>query len=254
MSSKIDLNCDMGESYGAWKIGDDAGIMPHVTSANIACGAHAGDPSVMLATVALAKAHDVAIGAHPGFPDLPGFGRRPMALTADEIYAVVLTQLGAIAAIARASGAELHHVKPHGALYNLACADFSVAVPVVRAVRHFSQGLAIYCLPSSFLYAETESNGLFAVAEGFADRAYEPNGSLADRKLAEAVKRDPHAAAEQALQLANGTVLCRDGTVLPLSVDTLCIHGDTPGAAEIAREVRAALLEAGFQITSALNA
>jgi UPF0271 protein len=243
----------MGESYGAWKIGDDAGIMPYVTSANIACGGHAGDPNVMTATVALAKAHGVAIGAHPGFPDLPGFGRRPMPLTPEEIYSVMLTQLGALWAVARSQGAALHHVKPHGALYNLACADASIAVPVVRSIRDFSSELALYCLPSSQLYKEARTLGVRAVGEGFVDRAYEPNGSLADRKLPGAVKSDPEMAQVQALQLAGGEVVCRDGTKLGLSVGTLCIHGDTPGAAVLAREVRAALTKAGYNLSAALD-
>lgn len=243
----------MGESFGAWKMGADAEIMPYITSANIACGAHAGDPQVMWATVALAKRHGAAIGAHPSYPDLQGFGRRPIHLSSDEIRNMLLTQLGALWAIARAQGLDLHHVKPHGALYNMACADLELARPIVTAIKAFSSDLPVYCLPGSKLLEEATSSGLQAVPEGFADRAYEPNGSLADRSTPDAVKRDPEKAANQALQLAAGSVTCLDGSILELNVCTLCIHGDTPGAAAIAAEVRSKLAAEGYEISSALD-
>src|SRR5438874_2375935 len=187
MGRSIDLNCDMGESFGPWKMGSDAEVMPHITSANIARGAHAGDPNVMAATVALARQHGVAIGAHPGFPDLQGFGRREIRFSADEILNMVLYQIGALWAIARAAGVELHHVKPHGALYNMACVDAAMARPIVQAVRAFSPALAVYCLPASRLEEEALQEGLIAIPEGFVDRAYEPNGSLVDRNRPGAV-------------------------------------------------------------------
>jgi UPF0271 protein len=250
----IDINCDMGESFGPWKMGRDDEIMPYISSANIACGAHASDPNVMAATVALAKQHSVAVGAHPGFPDLQGFGRRAFRMSPAELRNLVLYQLGSLWAFARAEGIELHHVKPHGALYNMACADPAIARPIVEAVGQFSKSLAIYCLPSSFLEAETLSYGLEAVPEGFADRAYQPNGSLADRRSVDAVTSDPAFAAARARQLALGSVTCLDGSTIKLAVRTICIHGDTPGAPEIAAAVRSALVEQGLEISSSLDA
>ena len=243
----------MGESFGQWKMGQDAELMPHISSANIACGAHAGDPNVMAATVALAGRYGVAVGAHPGFADLQGFGRRALQMSTEELRNLVLYQLGALWAFARAEGVDLHHIKPHGALYNMACADPVVARPIVAAVAEFSKNLAIYCLPSSFLEQEALARGLKAVPEGFADRAYQPNGALADRKSAGAVTSDPRIAAARALELASGSVTCVDGSTLKLVVRTICIHGDTPGAPEIAAAVRAALTEQGFQISSSLD-
>jgi UPF0271 protein len=249
----MDLNCDMGESFGLWKVGQDDEVMPHITSANVACGGHAGDPGVMAHTVALAKRHGVAVGAHPGFADLQGFGRRRMALSGDEIANLVLYQLGALWAFVRAEGMELHHVKPHGALYNMACAEASIARPIVEAVRRLSAELPVYCLPGSALEREALECGLTAVPEGFADRAYEPNGSLADRSKPGSVASDPGSAAARAIQLAQGSVTCVDGSTLRLSVATICIHGDTRGAAQNAAAVRNALTEAGFRVSSALD-
>jgi UPF0271 protein len=250
----IDLNCDMGESFGPWKMGQDEEVLPHVTSANVACGAHAGDPSVMAQTVALARKFGVAVGAHPGFPDLQGFGRRRMTLSGLEIYGLVLYQIGALWGFVRAEGLELHHVKPHGALYNMACADAAVARPIVDAVRSFSRELPIYCLPGSELERGAREQGLAAVPEGFADRAYEPNGSLADRSKPGAVAADHAVAAARAVQLAHGSVTCLDGSTLTLHVRTICIHGDTPGAAQNAAAVRRALTESGFTVSAALDA
>jgi UPF0271 protein len=240
----------MGESFGVWRLGRDAEVMPHITSANVACGLHAGDPAVMLATVRLARRHGVSVGAHPGFPDLQGFGRRAMRLSADEIRGYVLYQLGALWAIARSEGVDLGHIKPHGALYNIAAVDRSIAEPIAEAVARFSRNLPLYCLPSSELEAAGVENGLQTVPEGFVDRAYEPNGSLVDRSQTGAVAAEPPQAVHQALSLARGEVVCRDGSVLKLSVRTLCVHGDTPGAPDIAREVRAALLADGYSLTA----
>jgi UPF0271 protein len=172
MIRTIDLNCDLGESFGAYRMGDDAGVLPFVTSANVACGAHAGDPSVMRRTVAAALEHGVAIGAHPGFPDLAGFGRRDMRISPQEAYDLVLYQVGALAAFATAAGTSLRHVKPHGALYNMACADAALAEPIARAVRDLDARLILFGLPGSELQRAAEGAGLRFAREAFADRGY----------------------------------------------------------------------------------
>jgi 5-oxoprolinase (ATP-hydrolysing) subunit A len=248
--TSIDLNCDMGESFGPWKLGDDEAIMPSITSANIACGAHAGDPNVMAATIRLARQYGVSVGAHPGYPDLAGFGRRPMKLTSDEVLNSLLYQLGALRAIARSEGVSLSHVKPHGALYNQACEDFGLASAIVTAIRRFSSSLPLIGLPNSQLENAARDGGIRFLREGFADRAYEPNGLLRNRSLEDAVLSAPDDAAAQALRLASGEVLAHDGTWLALEVDTLCIHGDTPGAANIARGVRQKLEAAHIEVTA----
>jgi len=248
--TNIDINCDMGESFGHWKLGDDQAIMPYITSANVACGAHAGDPNVMAETVRLAVKHKVAVGAHPGYPDLPGFGRRTMQLQREEVVNTILYQLGALSAVAHANGAELTHVKPHGALYNEASQDRQLADSIVEAISRFSTSLALVGLPNSQLEAAAHGARLPFLREGFADRAYEPNGLLRNRKLPDALIAAPERAAEQALQLARGQVTAADGSTLVLQVDTICIHGDTPGAASIARAVREALRGAGFNVAA----
>lgn len=246
--SAIDLNCDMGESFGPWKMGDDEAVMPHISSANIACGAHAGDPDVMAATVRLAKRFSVSVGAHPGYPDLRGFGRRQLAMSRDEVINMLLYQLGALSAIAESEGVELWHIKPHGALYNQACENAVLADAVVEAVMRFSKSITLVGLPGSQLERAAGERSICCVREGFADRTYQPNGSLRDRKHADALLSDPAMAARQAVQLAQGQVVCIDGCSLQLSVDTICIHGDTPGAAEIASAVNSALKAAHFDI------
>jgi 5-oxoprolinase (ATP-hydrolysing) subunit A len=244
----------MGESFGPWKLGDDEAIMPHITSANVACGAHAGDPDVMAATVRLAMRFGVAVGAHPGYPDLKGFGRRQLALSRDEIVTMLLFQLGALWAIARGEGAEVAHVKPHGALYNSACADPALAGAVVEAIWRFSPSMPLVGLPYSQLERAAGERDLPYLREGFADRAYEPNGSLRDRKLAGALLTDPAKAAAQAVGLASGSVTTHDGTLKELDVDTICIHGDTLGAPQIALQVNQALKAAGFRVPPHRNA
>jgi UPF0271 protein len=234
----IDINCDMGESFGAYRLGDDAALLSLVTSANIACGFHAGDPSVMAATVALAAAAGARIGAHPGYPDLQGFGRRSMDLAPAEVEALVLYQVGALAGFTRAAGVELRHVKPHGALYNQAGASPALAEAVARAVRRFSAGLVLVGLAGSALVDAGRAAGLETWAEAFPERAYNPDGTLRSRKLPGAVIHDPAEAA------ANAARLAREGITLPggaLRVDTLCIHGDSPNALAVARTVRGAL-------------
>ncbi len=247
---QIDINCDMGESFGAWKMGDDEAIMPSISSANVACGAHAGDPGVMAATVRLAKRFGVSVGAHPGYPDLPGFGRRALVMSHGEVVGMILYQLGALWAIARSEGVELCQVKPHGALYNTACKDRLLADAVVEGVRRFSTQLSVVGLPNSQLAEAAQSSGLAFLNEGFADRAYEPSGSLRDRKYPDALVANPATAASQAAQLANGEIMTVAGTPLALQVDTICIHGDSPGAPEIARAVREALTALGFKVAS----
>ena len=246
---RIDLNADVGESLGPWPMGDDARLIPLVSSVNVACGFHAGDPLTIQRTVATAVAHGIAIGAHPGYPDLAGFGRRDLDMTAEELEASIVYQVGAVAAFARAMGSEVRHVKAHGALYNRAARDPSVAASVARAIRSVSPDLILVGLAgSAMLEAGTEA-GLAVAAEAFADRAYEPDGSLRSRRLEGAILPTPEAAAAQAVAIArDGRVRTHDGTDLAMRADTICIHGDTPGAVDVARAVRAALESAGIEI------
>jgi 5-oxoprolinase (ATP-hydrolysing) subunit A len=244
----IDLNCDAGESFGHWTLGDDAALIPHVTSVNIACGFHAGDPAVIRCTVELARHNDVAVGAHPGYPDLPGFGRRAMDLSPQEIEDAVLYQIGAVSAFARAAGVPLTHVKPHGALYNRAARDDVVAGAIARAVVHFGDDLILVGLAGSALISAGRSAGLQVAREGFADRAYEPDGSLRSRTLDGAVLYDTGAIVAQAIKLArDGRVRTTDGE-LRLEIDTICLHGDTPGAARLAQALRDGLERAGVPV------
>jgi UPF0271 protein len=245
----IDLNADVGESFGPWQMGEDEALIPLVSSVNIACGFHAGDPSTMERTVALAIHAGCAIGAHPGYPDLAGFGRREMAMSHAELEAALVYQIGALAAFVRAAGAELRHVKAHGALYNRAARDVETAETIIRAVRRVSPGLAVFALPGSPLIDVARAAGLKVAVEGFADRAYEPDGSLRSRRHADAVIDDPAAVAAQAVELAQARgVTAIDGTRLDIRPDTLCVHGDRPGAAGRARAVRDALDAAGITV------
>ena len=234
----IDLNCDMGESFGAYRLGDDAGILPYITSANIACGFHAGDGLVMDATVKMCVQAGVRVGAHPSYPDLQGFGRREMSLAPDEVEAFVLYQVGALAGFARAAGVELTHVKPHGALYNQAARDLSLAEAVARAVARFSRGLILVGLAGSALAEAAAAAGLPAAGEGFPDRAEKPDGTLRSRRLPGAVLHDPAEIAANAVRLATEGVVTAGGRV---AVQTLCLHGDNPAAVAAAKAVRAAL-------------
>ena len=246
---RIDLNADVGESFGAWRMGADEAIVPLVSSVNVACGFHAGDPLVIERTVALARRAGAGIGAHPGYPDLAGFGRRDLDMAPDELEAAVLYQLAAVAGFARAAGSELSHVKPHGALYNRAARDASVARPVARAVRRFSAELILVGLAGSQLLDAGRAEGLSVAGEAFADRAYESDGSLRSRRLPGAVLADPDAAARQALRIVReGRVSSFHGTEVEVRAETLCIHGDTPGAARYARAIRDCLEEAGVRI------
>jgi UPF0271 protein len=246
---KIDLNCDMGESFGRYTLGADSALMPHITSANIACGFHASDPLVMDRTVRLAREHGVAIGAHPGFPDLQGFGRRDMQLSSEEAETAILYQIGALSAFARAAGVGLVHVKPHGALYNQAARDRTLAEAIIRAVTRFSRELIVVGLANSEVVNVALEAGQPVAREAFADRAYEPDGSLRSRRLPGAVLHDPAQAAAQAVRIArDGLVVAWDGQEVPVQAETLCVHGDTPTALVIVQAIRQALREAEVDV------
>jgi len=245
----IDLNSDLGESFGRWTLGHDAELMASITSCNIACGYHAGDPEVMRRTVRLAREHGVAIGAHPGLPDLVGFGRRAMSVTAAEVENLVLYQVGALAAIARAEGTRLQHVKPHGALYNMAIKDRGLADGIARAVASFDPSLLLFGLPGTELLRAGDAAGLPLAAEGFADRNYEADGSLTPRTEPDAVIHDAAAVVTRAVQMAReGVVISRGGEEVPMRVATICTHGDTPGSHTLARRIRDGLERAGIKV------
>lgn len=248
---RIDLNSDLGESFGPWPMGDDAALMASISSANVACGFHAGDPGTMRATVALAKASGVAVGAHPGFPDLVGFGRREMKATPREVEDFVLYQVAALAGIAAGQGVRLQHVKAHGALYNMACRDRALADAIARAVAAIDKRLILFGLPNSELIKAGQQAGLPVAAEVFADRAYEADGSLAARQKAGSVIHDPAAVVARAIKMVRERqVVALDESVIALEADTICLHGDTAGAADLARAVRAGLEAAGIQVCS----
>jgi UPF0271 protein len=249
--SRIDINCDLGESFGAWTIGDDAAMMPYITSANIACGFHAGDPSVMRRTVAAARDHGVAIGAHPGLPDLAGFGRRRMRITADEAYDLTVYQAGALMGFAGAAGVRLRHVKPHGELYNMAAADAALADAIARAVHDVDPALMLFGLAESALVDAARARGLHAVREGFPDRGYAPDGTLLPRSHPRSLVTDAADAAARAVEMVvDGTVTSAEGTTIRLTVDTLCIHGDGPNAQSIATAIRWALNAASVGVAA----
>lgn len=245
----IDLNCDMGESFGRYQLGEDEQLLAYVSSANIACGYHAGDPAVMLRTVKLALQQGVALGAHPGLPDLAGFGRREMAVSAEEVYAMVLYQTGALQGIAQAAGGALHHVKPHGALYNMAARDSSLAEAIAAAVYSISPSLVLYGLAGSELIKAGKKKGLSTAQEVFADRSYQQDGSLTPRSQPQALITDPAQAARQVTgMLQTGRVKTQQGTELPIQADTVCIHGDGPHALAFARQIYDSLRQAGITI------
>lgn len=241
----------MGESFGAWTMGQDTEILPYVTSANIACGFHAGDPTTMRRTVQAAIHHGVALGAHPGLPDLVGFGRRKMDITADAAYDLVVVQVGALAAVAASQGGRLHHVKAHGALYNMAAGNTELAKAVAQAVFDIDSGLVLYALASSIQVDIARSIGLQVAQEVFADRSYQADGSLTLRSLPGAMITDPAQAVQQVLgMITQGKVLSQQGQDVGVRADTLCIHGDQPGAAVFARNITQALEQHGIAIRS----
>jgi UPF0271 protein len=245
----VDLNCDMGESFGAYTIGADAAVMRYITSANIACGFHGGDPSVMRETVQLAAKHGVGIGTHPGLPDLAGFGRRAMAVSAQDAYDMVVYQLGALMAVATANGVRVAHLKPHGALYNMAAADAKLADAVARAVRDVDAKLVLFGLAGSHLIAAGEALGLHCASEVFADRNYMPDGSLVPRSRADAMVEDASVAVDRAIRMVKeGQIATVDGASVSVRADTICIHGDGAHAGEFARALRQGLEAAGIEI------
>ena len=249
MQTCIDLNCDLGESFGAWQMGNDAGVIPLVSSINIACGFHAGDPRTMQRTLALAKLHGVAVGAHTGLPDLRGFGRRELVLDADDLYCDTLYQLGALAALANANGLAVRHIKPHGALYHMLEQQPKLAHSFVRAAHDFSPTLQVYGLAQGHLLRSAKALGMPIKHEIFADRRYLAAGGLVPRGHPDAVIEDPKIAAAQVLQvLRTGTLMTVDGKELALSGDTVCIHGDRVDAAAFASTLRAQLTASGVHI------
>ncbi|RAX48732.1 LamB/YcsF family protein [Arthrobacter sp. AQ5-05] len=247
----IDLNSDVGESFGSWVMGDDAAIFTSVSSANVACGFHAGEPSVIAQTCRDAVAAGVTIGAHVGYRDLAGFGRRFLDCSPMELADDVLYQLGALEALARASGSSIKYVKPHGALYNTIVHHEAHAQAVIDAIRAFGSDLPVLLLPGSVALAKAEAAGLRPVAEAFADRNYTPAGTLVSRREANAVLHDPAAVTANMIRLATEkTIVAIDGSVIPMDAESICVHGDTAGAVAMAAAVRAGLESAGVTIKS----
>ena len=247
---KIDLNCDMGESYGAWKMGADAQVMPFITSANIACGFHGGDPATIRQTVRLALDHGVAIGAHPSLPDLQGFGRRAMKISPQDMYDLVVYQAGAVEAFARAAGGRLHHIKCHGALYNMAAIDEGLSEAMVKAAKDLG-GVMLYVLSNSKNFSRAKIMGIPVAGEVFADRGYSDDGTLAPRDRPGGMIEDAQAAVKQALaMIEEGIVVSLNGKRVPVAADTLCLHGDQPGAAAFAAALRQAFKEKGIAVAA----
>jgi 5-oxoprolinase (ATP-hydrolysing) subunit A len=250
----IDINCDMGESFGAYRIGMDGDVIPYISSANIACGFHAGDPRVMNRTVKLAAQNGVAVGAHPGYPDLAGFGRRNLECTLEEVRDDVIYQVAALKGFCALHGVRMQHVKPHGALYNTCVGNEPLSRAVAEAIASVDRSLiwvALAGAQAELARRIADAAGIRVVFEAFPDRAYTPDGKLAPRKLPGAVITDPEKAAEQALRMAReGRVIAIDGTAIEMEVQTLCVHGDNPSALHHVRMIRQALEAAGLQIAS----
>ncbi|MDO9569670.1 MAG: 5-oxoprolinase subunit PxpA [Hydrogenophaga sp.] len=250
----INLNADLGESFGAWRMGDDAALLQVIGSANIACGFHAGDPVVMRDTVRLALANGVSLGAHPAFPDLQGFGRRAMQLSAKELEATILYQVGALQAMAAAEGGRVTHVKPHGALNNIACADATVAATVARTVRALDRELMLLAPALSALEAAGVAAGLRVGREVFADRTYQADGQLTPRAQPGAVLHGAQACVQHVLRMLDAQgIVTADGQHLPTRIDSICVHGDGPDAVACAQQLRLALEAAGYRLAP-LNA
>jgi UPF0271 protein len=248
--STVDLNADLGEGFGVWRLGDDEALLRVVTSANVACGFHAGDPATMRRVCAGAARGDVAVGAQVAYRDLAGFGRRFIDVDPAELADDVLYQLAALDGIARAEGTRVRYVKPHGALYNATVTHEAQARAVVDAVLAHGPALPVLGLPGSALLRAAEAAGLRAVAEGFADRGYTPDGGLVSRREPGALMHDPDEVAQRAVRMAvDGVVVAVDGSTVPAAVESICVHGDTPGAVELGRAVRTALTEAGVALT-----
>ncbi|MGD8541279.1 MAG: 5-oxoprolinase subunit PxpA [Desulfobacteraceae bacterium] len=251
--NRIDLNCDMGESFGAYTMGMDGEILRHVSSANIACGFHAGDPRVMNRTVRMARDHGVGIGAHPGFPDLAGFGRRNLDCSLEELRDDLIYQIGALQAFCAHHGVRMQHVKPHGALYNLAVGNDAMARTIAQAIAGLDPGLTLVTLAGKHAALMNRIGGevgIRMVFEAFPDRAYTADGTLVARSRPGAVIHDPRQAADRALRMAaEGLVIAEDGTRISLQVDTLCVHGDNPAAVDLARAIHERLEKSGIAVT-----
>lgn len=248
---KIDLNSDLGESLGAWHMGDDAAMLDIVSSANVACGFHAGDCAGILRTLRAAQARGVVVGAHVAYRDLVGFGRRAMDVDSDDLIADVIYQIGALQGLAKAAGTQVRYVKPHGALYNTIAHDARQARDVITALREIDPSLVLVALAGSPLIGWAREQGLRVVAEAFADRAYTPTGALVSRREKGAVLHDEALIAERMLRLVTeGVVEAIDGSLVRLQADSICVHGDSPGAVAIARQVRERLERAGVAIAS----
>lgn len=250
MKLKIDINCDLAESFGNFKVGHDAEIMPFITSANIACGFHAGDPTVMARTIKLAKENRVAIGAHPGFPDLMGFGRRDMSLSKEEVRNICIYQVGALEAFAKAADTDLQHVKPHGALYNAVAKNKTYASAIIEAVRAVNPTLVVFALANSKMAKMAVEGGLRVASEVFVDRAYNPDGSLVSRNVEGAVIEDVKFAAERSVMMVKKKrVTAIDGQTVKFDeVQTICVHGDTLNSVELAKAVKKVLLAADVEV------
>jgi 5-oxoprolinase (ATP-hydrolysing) subunit A len=245
----IDLNSDLGESFGAWRMGDDSAMLDVVSSANVACGFHAGDPAGILRTLRAAAERDIAIGAHVGYRDLVGFGRRDMDPTSEELIGDVIYQIGALKGLAAAAGTRVNYVKPHGALYNTIAFDTRQAADVIAAILAVDASLALVALAGSPLIAQARAAGLTVVAEAFADRGYTAEGALVSRREAGAVLHDPEVIAKRMVRLVQEGVLeAIDGTMTKVDAQSICVHGDSPGAVAIAQRLRSALQEAGVAI------
>ena len=251
MTARVDLNSDVGESFGRWTLGDDDAVLRQVTSANVACGFHAGDPSTLRRTCAIAVREGVVIGAQVGYNDLAGFGRRFIDVTPEELADDVLYQIGALDALARAVGSRVRYVKPHGALYNAIVHHEDQARAVVDAVRAFDPSLPLLGLPGSAVLAAAEKAGLRTVREAFADRAYTPEATLVSRREPGAVLEDPAEVARRVVELVtSGRITAVDGSTVRVEADSVCVHGDSPGAVAMAERIRVSLGEAGVEVTA----
>lgn len=248
---KVDLNCDLGEAFGNYSFGGDKDIIPLITSANIACGFHAGDENVMNQTVKLAKENHVSIGAHPGLPDLKGFGRRKMDISPTEVYNLIVYQLGALEGFCKVHQTRINHVKPHGALYNMGAKNKAIAKAIAKAVYDFDSAIVLVGLSNSLLISEAKAIGLKTASEVFADRRYEDNGQLVSRKELDAVITDSDEALKQVLKMVTeNKVISRNGKEIDLETDTICVHGDGKHALEFVEQIRKKLTKEGIDIQS----